>query len=305
MKNTFSGRLPETLTPMLASPGAAFDSDKHFFEIKWDGIRTLAYIDEGGYRLINRKGADMTVRYPEFAFLAELPAGTILDGEMVVLENGKPDFGLLMTREQARTAVRIRNAARARPATYIVFDLLYLDFRSIMDEPFRTRRQRLTEFMRERGRANFVLSDGVIGPGTAFFREVTGAGLEGIVAKRLDSRYLPGQRQDAWIKVKRGRMLCCAIIGFVPSGKDDFRNLLVAIEEEGRLRYVGKVGTGFDMAMRKKLNQLLWSRLRSRPITPCEIKGKWIEPGLYCQVSCLEITRSGHMRSAAFEALVE
>src|SRR5438128_9462476 len=108
--------LPAFITPMLALPGKAFDSDDYLFEIKWDGTRTLAFLEQGAYRLVNRRKVDLTHRYPEFAFLADLAPGTVLDGEIVVLKQGKSDFPSLLSREQARSEMRVRNLAKAMPA---------------------------------------------------------------------------------------------------------------------------------------------------------------------------------------------
>jgi ATP-dependent DNA ligase len=112
--------LPRFIAPMVAKPGKPFDSESHLFEIKWDGTRTLAFIDQDGYRLVNRRRVNMTDRYPELAFLRTLAPGTVLDGEMIVFKNGKPDFSLLMSREQSRSTFKIRSLARALPATYLV-----------------------------------------------------------------------------------------------------------------------------------------------------------------------------------------
>jgi DNA ligase D-like protein (predicted ligase) len=297
--------LPGFIVPMLAKPGTPFDSDDYLFEIKWDGTRTLAFIDAEGYRLVNRRHVDLNYRYPEFSFLSKLEPGTVLDGEIVVLRQGKPDFGLLMSREQARSPLKIRSLARAQTATYIVFDLLYDRFESIMEQPLKARRERLRQLVKECGQPQLVLSEAIAVRGIATFEHACAQQLEGVVAKRVLSRYLPGQRTDAWIKIKRGETVCCAIIGFVPSGKDDFRNLILAAETGGVLHHVGQVGSGFDMTLRKKLNALLRGRLRDKPIIPCKIKGKWIEPGLYCLVHCMERTASGHLRAPAFKELLE
>src|SRR5262249_38782750 len=119
---------------MLAQPGTPFDSDNHLFEIKWDGVRMLAVRDASGYRLVNRHGAERTPQYPEFACLAQLPAGTILDGEMTVLRAGQPDFGLLLSRDQTCQSLKIQLLARSLPATYVAFDLLYHRYRPLLDE---------------------------------------------------------------------------------------------------------------------------------------------------------------------------
>ena len=107
--------LPKYISPMQAKLGTAFDSDKHLFEIKWDGTRAFCFIEKGSHRLVNRRRIDMTDRYPEFAFLSELPSGTVLDGEMIVLKNGKPDFPSLLSRDQSRSPLKTRTSSAARP----------------------------------------------------------------------------------------------------------------------------------------------------------------------------------------------
>jgi DNA ligase D-like protein (predicted ligase) len=290
---------------MLAKPGEPFDSGNHLFEIKWDGTRTVAFIESGRYRLVNRRRVDMTDRYPEFDFLRQLPAGTVLDGETIVLKDGVPSFHLLQSREQARSPLKICSLAAALPAMYVVFDLLYESYQSIMAEPLSVRRDKLSRLVLDCGQARLVLSQGIIGQGKAFFEEVVQQGLEGVVAKRLASRYLPGKRTDAWVKIKRSESTFCAIIGFVPSGKDDFQSLILAAETDGSLSCVGKVGTGFDRAMRDRLNRWLWSNLQQKPIVPSRIKGKWVAPGLYCKVRFMERTPGGEFRAPVFAGLVE
>jgi DNA ligase D-like protein (predicted ligase) len=295
--------LPRFIEPMLSSPGKPFDSDDYLFEIKWDGVRALAFIEDGSYRLVNRRRIAITERYPDFAPLAQLPSGTIFDGEMVVFHDGRPDFGLLQSRDHARTPLKVRTLARSQPATYIAFDLLYEGFENIMDRPLEERRERLERMVKNAGFERLVFSEAIVGSGRKFFEEAVRRNLEGMMAKRRQSRYLPGKRTDLWIKVKRSESTLCAIIGFVPKEGKDFRNLILATVEEGTLRYAGKVGTGFDMPMRDRLNELLWSRLRPKPLVPCKLKGKWVEPGLYCRVSCMERTAKGEFREPVFEGL--
>jgi ATP-dependent DNA ligase len=194
--------LPRFVPPMLAKPGVPFDSQEHLFELKWDGTRVLAFIEQGGYRLVNRHRADVTDRYPELGFLRSLPAGAILDGEVVVLHEGKPSFRLLLSRNQARAPLKIQSLARTLPATYVVFDLLYERFESLWALPLGTRRKRLEKLMGRYAHPRLAFSQGVVGPGKAFFAEVCGQGLEGVMAKCLASRYRPGRRTGAWIKIK-------------------------------------------------------------------------------------------------------
>lgn len=297
--------LPRFIPPMLASPGAAFDSPDYLFEVKWDGTRALAFIEATGYRLLNRRRIDMEDRYPEFAFLRDLPQGCVLDGEVVVLRGGKPDFSLLQSREQARSSLRIRSLARTVPATYIVFDLLYENYQSVMAEPLRDRRELLRALVKKAANPHLILSEGVEAKGKSFFAQVSKQGLEGMIAKRLGSKYLPGKRTDAWIKVKKQEELLCAIMGFLPSGVDDFQSLILAAHEEDSFRCVGKVGTGFNAAMRRRLNSLLWSRLVPKPWVSCKIRGKWVSPGLFCRVRFMERTSGGELRAPSFQGLLE
>ena len=186
---------------MLARPGKPFDSAEHLFEVKRDGMRALAYVDAGGYRIVSRHGNDITDRFPELGSLANLPPGTVLDGELVVLRDGKPSFSLLQTRAPLCCQHKIRTLARTTPATYVVFDHLFDRYRSLMDQPLSTRREVLLGTIGRSG-PQLIASDGVVGPGRSFYEHVVGEQLEGVVAKRLASRYLSGRRTGAWIKIK-------------------------------------------------------------------------------------------------------
>ena len=145
-----------------------------------------------------------------------------------------------------------------------------------------------------------ILSQGIVGNGKAYFQQACLECLEGIVAKRLSSPYLPGRRSDAWIKVKRQQTIHCVVIGFVPEGADDFGALIVAAEEGGTVRCVGKVGSGFDQRRRARINRFLWSHLLDAPLVPPgKYKGRWVSPGLYLAVRCMERTATGQLRAPA------
>lgn len=297
--------LPNFIKPMLAVRGEPFDSDDHLFEIKWDGIRAMAYVDDRGYRLMSRRGTDVTERYPELALLGGLPAGTVVDGEIVVLdENGKPSFRSVLSREQARTKLRFRNLSKTTPATFIAFDLLYLDYRELIRKPLSERRQQLLAVVGPKASERLVISEGVVGPGRKFFEQIVARDLEGVVAKRLNARYFPGKRSDAWIKIRKSSTALCAILGFVDKG-DDFESLIIAAEDEGELRCVGRVGTGFDAELRDELNQRLRERVCDKPLVACDEKGTWVEPGMYCSVRYLERTKDGILREPVFEKLFD
>lgn len=301
-----SNELPKFIEPMLAKVGSAFDSEDFQFEIKWDGTRAIAFVDEVGYRIVNRRGANLVPRYPELAFLNDLPRGTVLDGEIIVLEDGKPSFALLMSREQARTSSKIKRLARTLPATYIVFDLLYDGYKSVMSMPLSERRKRLRAIVKGCRNQSLAFSDHVVGSGTAFYKGACDQMLEGVVAKALSSKYIPGARSDSWIKIKRNKSILCAVIGYLPEGKNDFRSLLLAARDDaGDLQFVGKVGTGFDAKLRAKVNALIRLSPRARPLVACPEKAHWIEPGFFCMVDCMEVTANGHLRMPVFKQLVE
>jgi len=309
-KAALVARLPEYIEPMLARIGRPFDDPRFLFEVKWDGTRALAFVDGSNpLRLMNRRRRDIAWRYPELAFLAELPPGTVLDGEIACLDReGKPDFQKLQSREQVHTDRRAAHSATAYPATYIAFDQLYDHGRPILDLTCSQRRERLRATVAAASNPRLLMSDGVVGSGVHYFDDVVGRGLEGVMAKRLDSRYESGRRTGAWVKVKRRMTLTCVVIGFVPEGKDDFGSLIIAAADDteggGELRCVGRVGSGFDARLRAKVNAYLYSHPRPRPVIPCREKGLWVEPGLYCTVRCMERTADGHLRAPVFGEII-
>ena len=195
-------RFPTFLRPMLARAGRPFDSDQHLFEIKWDGIRALAYGEPAGYRLVSRHGLALGELFPELGVLGDLPPGTVLDGELVVLRSGRPDLALVQGRHQLCSGHKIRVRAQTTPATYIIFDQLYHEYRPLLGIPLSVRRDILRSTLARIGDPRLVFSEGVVGAGRAFFQQVRDRQLEGMMAKRLDSLYRPGRRNGAWIKIK-------------------------------------------------------------------------------------------------------
>jgi bifunctional non-homologous end joining protein LigD len=143
----------------------------------------------------------------------------------------------------------------------------------------------------------------VTGEGKAYYDAAVERGLEGVVAKRLDSRYFPGKRADCWLKIKRCETFAAVIIGFVPEGTRDFGALIVATEINGTLTSVGKVGSGFTDRVRDEINGFLWGHLRETPVVPSKVRGIWVEPKLYCLVRCMERTPSGQLRAPVFGGL--
>lgn len=296
--------LPEHIEPMLATSGEPFDSSAHVFELKWDGVRAMAYAENGVLRLHGRRRRDLAARYPELAFLADLPSGTVLDGELVVLQpDGRPDFGAIVGRENMAPARAVLAAAQ-RPVHYVVFDLLYHAGVSLLARPFAERRPLLAELLAGLASPRLLASDGVATHGRSLFAAAQQRGLEGIVGKRLDAPYRPGERSDAWVKIKLQQQVHCLILGFEPDEAGDVRSVIVASDFGGELRCVGKVGSGLTVAQRAELRRLLIARSASRPLVDPGMPGRWVEPGLYCTVRFLERTESGSLRAPVFVGLV-
>jgi len=297
-------RLPEHIEPMLARIGEVFDADDHLFEIKWDGVRAISYVEDGELRMHGRRRRDLATRYPELRDLRRLPSATVLDGELVVLQSdGRPDFRAVVGRENG-SARRAVAAAQAQPVVYVVFDLLYEAGESLLDRPLRERRAALERLVAAARPPRTVLSEGVVGRGRDLFAAACERGLEGIVAKRLASPYRPGERTDAWQKVKPQQAVHCLILGYEPDGEHGFKSLIVASDFDGTLQCVGKVGSGLDQAAKLALWPQLCARRTERPLIATELTGAWVQPGLFCRVGFLERTHGGALRAPVFLGMV-
>ena len=317
--------MPRKLEPMLATPAALPPpGDGWAFEVKWDGVRALAFAAAGDLRISARRGADATPRYPELAALAEALNGrsAILDGEIVAFDpdTGNPSFQLLQRRMGLSKPATIKQRAAEFPVTYIAFDLLWLDERSLVAEPYERRRELLAE-LELGGGEYWQVPRHHVGEGQALFDAIHARGLEGIVAKRLGSPYRPGRRSAEWLKVRDRRGQEFVIGGWMPGeGSRGGRvgSLLVGCFVDDKLAYAGGVGTGFTQETLKELTGLL-APLR-RDESPFELgedprvkyaqrardRGSgpvWVEPELVCQVEFTEWTHEGTLRQPSFKGL--
>jgi bifunctional non-homologous end joining protein LigD len=295
--------MSERLPPMLATRGEPFDSSEHLFEVKWNGVRALAVNHGKEHQVWGRDLADYSGRYPELEVLGRLPPGTVVDGELVLFRKGLSDFEAILARHQLTNLWKIRYAFQQGPVTFVLFDLLHLQGRCLLSEPFQARRALLGELLGRLREPRLLLSEGVVGAGRAFFEQVMQQGQEGMMAKHLASRYVPGRRSPAWRKIKPAHCLVAAIVGFTP-GRYGLRSLLVAAPREGQLRYVAKVRSGFNDSTRARLRALLAERVRAQPVVPCPGRAIWVQPDLYCQVQYQEWTPRGHLRFARFRRLL-
>jgi bifunctional non-homologous end joining protein LigD len=301
--------------PMLATTGslAALRPETEWaFEMKWDGLRALVEVDAGRATLISRNQIDMTVAYPEIAALG--PAcptlSAVLDGEIVSLDHaGRPSFARLQKRMHVADAAAANRLARTDPAVLLVFDVLRLDGRSLLDQPYVLRRQRL-EALALAGAA-WQTPPAFHGSGAQAVATSLEHGLEGVVAKRLDSGYAPGRRSRNWIKIKNVRAQEVLIGGWSPGrGRRAgmIGALLVGVPEGPRIGYAGKVGTGFTDAMLRDLAADL--EPLSRPDSPFPDVPRvdardahWVNPVLVGEVSFTEWTGDGRLRHPTWRGL--
>lgn len=289
--------------PMLAVSGQPFDSPDWIFEPKIDGTRCLALISSGAARLFNRRGLDITYRYPELeGALAGSCDSCILDGEITVFAEGKPSFHSLAQRDHQMEKMRIDYLSQALPASYVVFDMLYASGKSLLDLPLRERKQILPQELQERGNVSII--DSFPARGVDYFSAALKMGIEGVMAKRLDSPYQPGKRSPDWIKIKKSLKLDLVVGGYIP-GKGErspyFGGLLLGAYGGELLYYVGRVGSGFTEAELAEITVSLVQRdsspFANAPATP---EVRWTEPLMVVQVSALEVTEDGHLRAPVF-----
>jgi bifunctional non-homologous end joining protein LigD len=258
---------------MLALSSPPFDDPTCRFEVKWDGVRCLSAVTGDSWRLWGKSGTTYTEHYPELSVLRRLPSGTILDGELVLIRNGRPDFHGLMNRHR-RTPRMVPFFAES--VRYVVFDVLYYRGRCLTQQPFADRHHLLHGRLPEL--PGVELCEGVMGDGKAYFQKAIAAGHEGVVAKRLTSRYTPSRRTGAWLKIKQTTDLPCVVIGY-RTGADGLRDLLMAALVDGALCYVGIVELG--LYHKAELLRRLQRLGRERPIVPCRQSASWVDPELF------------------------
>ena len=291
--------------PMLATSADTLPKgDDWVYEVKWDGYRALGYVRGGDPKLVSRNGNDLTARFPTVAralVKAARSPDCVVDGEVCALDaHGRPSFSAM------------QQGKRETPLVYEVFDVLEIDGVPLLDLPLRERRERLEQLL-DRRVTNVQIS-GVFDDGEALFEAATVQGLEGVMAKRPESRYAEGKRTRDWLKVKTHGRQEFVIVGWTKGeGRraDSFGSLVLATYEGDELRWVGNCGTGFDERTIDELLRVL--RPLVRETSPLEVVPKmpkvrkgdvtWVEPELVCEVRFAEWTHDGHLRAAVFEGL--
>ncbi len=305
--------LPALVPAMLATPAQRPPEEEGWsYEMKWDGIRAIAYVDGGRVRLLSRNERDVSGSYPEIRGLGEQLGSTqaVLDGELVAFDDGlRPSFARLQQRMGVTSDAQARRLVASYPVVYVIFDLLHLDGRSTLGLPYVERRE-LLEGLGLSGRS--WQTPPTLGEDGAAVLDVTKAqGLEGVVGKRRVSTYQPGRRSPDWLKIKNVRDQEVAIGGWHP-GKgrrsDTIGALLVGIPSAAGLDYAGKVGTGFsDAVLRQLAAQLAGLVQKECPFV--DVPGKdakdavWCTPRLVGEVAFTQWTTDGRLRHPSWRGL--
>jgi bifunctional non-homologous end joining protein LigD len=306
---------PPSFAPMRAvrgEPPVGDDAGDWAYEVKWDGMRVIGRVSPSGVALRSANGRDATSRFPELAGLADAlaPHSAVLDGEVVSFNDaGRPDFGALQRRMHVASAHEAAVRAATQPVVWVLFDLLWLDGVAAVDLPYEHRR-RLLEDLVEPG-PNWQVPRRLVGDGPELLAAVRAQGLEGGLAKRRSSPYLPGTRSPAWRKIKWRRRQELVVGGWVPgegSRAPSFGALLVGHHDDsGSLVYAGRVGSGFDQAELTRLGGEL-ARLATDacpftpapPVTAVGRRARWVRPELVVEVAFAEWSADGVLRHPSY-----
>jgi bifunctional non-homologous end joining protein LigD len=293
--------------PMLARLSTQIiDKPDWLYEIKYDGYRIIAQINNGAVKLISRNGNDYTKKFNAISSaLSNISQSVILDGE-VVIENSKgiSDFQRLQNYQTTQDGI----------LKYYVFDLLYLNGQSTTNIPLSGRKELLEVLFTKYSLKNIFNSDYQTGGGKKLFEKLASQGYEGVIAKSPQSKYLPGKRADTWLKIKANTMQEAVICGYTlpQSGRKYFGSLILGLYEQNKLIYIGNCGTGFnDVSLKELFNRFEKIKSTTSPFETIPkfsyTKGKpvWVNPLLVCNVKFSEWTQSGNMRNPVFMGLRE
>ncbi|TDC00384.1 hypothetical protein E1267_34900 [Nonomuraea longispora] len=308
-------RLP-AYRPMLAQLGTltAVQGADWAVEMKWDGVRALAYVEDGAVRLMSRNAKDITPAYPELQLMGGATGGrpAVIDGEIVAFdEAGRPSFEALQPRMHQRNPRIVAELTRSVPVTFMAFDILHLGDDAVIARPYIERRDLLES----------TLTPGYRWQVPVWFADHAEQavdssrrlGLEGVVCKRMSSPYRPGRRNSEWTKVKNVSATEVVICGWKPGGGRRTGTigslLLGAYDQRGRLRYVGHVGTGFTEAMLRELRDRLTPLERpgppfDEPVPREDARdARWVEPRMVGEVQYAEVTGDGRLRHPSWRGL--
>ncbi len=302
MSDLFDDR---NISPMLLYETQAFDDEDYIYELKLDGIRCIAYLGDGKVVLQNKRYKDVTALYPELHEMhCCVRRRTVLDGELVVLRDGKPDFYALQKRSLMGNAFKISLAAKSNPVQFVAYDILYNNGKDLTDLPLMERKKYLSEKVTEG--YNLNVSRYIEREGTAFFELTKREGLEGIVAKRKDGKYHIGKRTRDWLKVKVMQDEDLLICGYQPDENGKVKDLILGyFDEEGKLQCRGKVYLGISREERRIIEAFAKNNRISKPWFAKYRDAVWLKPELVGTAHFMHETQSGGMRQPVWKGLRE
>lgn len=305
---------PASLAPMLATPSPGLpddDGEGWAYELKWDGVRALAYVRNGDIHLESRNGNDITPRYPELRGLADAVGRrpVVLDGEVVAFDTeGRPSFSILQTRMHVVGERNVAARVGSSPLAYLVFDVLHLDGRSTRDLSWLERRALLESL--ELAGAGWQTPNAHIGSGAAVYEASRARKLEGVIAKRTASPYAAGRRSRDWLKIKNTCRQEFVIGGWLPGAGNRTGRIGALLagyhDETGALRFAGKVGTGFTDAELTRLRSLFEARARSDSPFVDRVpykNARYVEADLVAEVEFTEWTHNSTLRHPSYKGL--
>lgn len=293
----------KNIKPMLiGAEGEPFDDSDYIYELKLDGERCIAYLDQESTELRNKRNIKMLPKVPELSQIhKQARKSCILDGELIIIKEGVPDFFEIQRRSLMSNKFKIELLSKKHPAAFIAFDILYYDGEQVTDMPLLERKKLLKKAFRESEK--LALSRHIEMEGTAFFQLAKEQNLEGIVAKRKDSFYKMGVRTKDWIKIKFLKDEDFVVCGYIIKETENrnVSSIILGIYKEGNLIYQGHVTIGiskkeFEIIVRQKV-------LKDSPFEKKEENAVYIEPVLVCTVTYMERLKNGGMRRATFKGL--
>ena len=292
----------KNIKPMLiGADSAPFDDDNYIYELKWDGERCIAYLDpDEGTELRNKRNVKMLPKVPELSEIhKQVKRRCILDGELAIVVDGKPNFFEIQRRSLMSNLFKINLASKQYPASFIAFDMIYLDGKDLTKLPLKERKKLLQNNVKENDR--LAISRYIEGQGTAFYSLAEKQGLEGIVAKRKDSIYVMDSRTKNWIKIKNLQDDEFVICGYILKDKGVI-SLVLGQYRGQKMVYKGHVTLGVSSEAFAKISN---QSKTSPPYNPPKGNEEaiWIRPNLVCTVKYMMLTSKGTMRQPVFKGL--
>ncbi len=295
--------IDKNIDPMLLYETEPFDSDEYIFELKLDGIRCIAYIEPKSVVLQNKRHKDVTAIYPELSELkCCVKKRVILDGELVVLTDGKPDFYALQKRSLMSDDFKIKLATNKTPVQFVAYDILYIDGKDITNKPLKERKELLSKAVTEGH--GLSISRYIEKNGKAFFELAKQESLEGIVAKKKDGLYHIGKRTRDWVKIKVMQDEDLLVCGYQPDGNGNVKDLILGYyDDSNKLLCRGKVYLGVSESDRKIISEFAKKNTVKKPWFDKYSNAVWLKPKLIGTAHFMHETESGSMRQPVWKGL--